>query len=231
MATQLRRPFSVAFANLYAIVLMHFQRDYAEVRPRAEAVIELSREHGLPFWLEVGKVCLARTIAGEGEFNGDQAAMLSGLEALKDSVESIAVSGADLFYTFSSVLLAEVYLMMKRADECLQALDHVGQRIEEKDHRLLEVEVHRLRGEAMLLRPDGAGEAERSFRRAIEIGMAQKANAWRLRAATSLARLLMQSGRRDEAHEALAAAYAVFTEGFETSDLREAKTLLDELCA
>ncbi len=86
MALQLRRPFSVAFANLYAIVLMHFRHEYAEVRPRSEALIELSRENGLPFWLAAGEMCLARTTAGEGEFRGDEAAMMSGLAMLKEAV-------------------------------------------------------------------------------------------------------------------------------------------------
>jgi class 3 adenylate cyclase/tetratricopeptide (TPR) repeat protein len=229
MALQLRRPFSVAFANLYAIVLMHFRREYDEVRPRSEALIELSLENGLPFWLAAGKMCLARTIAGEGEFRGDEAAMTSGLAMLKEAVEDLAAAGADLIYTFSFIMLAEVYLTMKRVDESLRALDQIAQRIEQKDHRLLEVEVHRLRGEAMLLRPDGATEGERCFRRAIEIAERQRANSWRLRAATSLARLLMKTGRREEARARLTPAYAEFTEGFDTSDLLAAKALLEEL--
>ena len=229
MAVQLRRPFSVAFANLYAIVLMHFRHEYDEVRPRSEALIELSRENGLPFWLAAGKMCLARTVAGEGEFRGDEAAMMSGLAMLKEAVEELAASGADLIYTFSFVMLAEVYLTMKRVDECLRALDEIARRVEQKDHRLLEVEVHRLRGEAMLLRPDGAAEAERCFRGAIEIAVRQGANSWRLRAASSLARLLVKTGRRDDARAALAPVFALFTEGFDTSDLREAKAILEEL--
>ncbi len=229
MALQLRRPFSVAFANLYAIVLMHFRHEYDEVRPRSEALIELSRENGLPFWLAAGKMCLARTIAGEGEGRGDAAAMTSGLAMLQEAVDDLAAAGADLIYTFSFVMLAEVYITMKRIDESLRALDQVAQRIEQKDHRLLEVEVHRLRGEAMLLRADGASEGERCFRRAIEIAERQRANSWRLRAATSLARLLMKTGRGKEARATLTPAYAEFTEGFDTSDLREAKALLEEL--
>ncbi len=231
MAAQLRRPFSVAFANLYAIVLMHFRHEYAEVRPRSEALIELSRENGLPFWLAAGEMCLARTIAGEGEFRGDEAAMTSGLAMLKESVKSLAASGADLIYSFSFIMLAEIYLMMKRVDECILALDQIAQRVEQKDHRLLEAEVHRIRGEAMLLRPDGAIEAERCFRGAIEIAVRQGANSWRLRAATSLALMLAKTGRRDEARAALAPAFALFTEGFGTNDLLEAKALLDELSA
>ena len=59
--------------------------------------------------------------------------------------------------------------------------------------------------------------------------MRQEANSWRLRGATSLARLLSRSGRRDEARTILAPAFAQFTEGFDTIDLIAAKALLADL--
>jgi len=52
-----------------------------------------------------------------------------------------------------------------------------------------------------------------------------------LRATTSLARLLAKQGRREEARTMLVEIYNWFTEGFDTSDLKDAKTLLDELSA
>jgi class 3 adenylate cyclase/tetratricopeptide (TPR) repeat protein len=229
LAVQLRRPFSLAFSNLYAIVLMHFRREYHDVRPRSEALIELSRENGLPYWLAAGKMCLGRTLAGEGYYRGDEAALTSGLTMLKESVESLAASGADLIYSFSFVLLAEVYLMMKRPDESLRVLDQAAQRSEQMDHRLLEVEIHRLRGEAMLLLANRGAEAERYFRRAIEIAQRSGARSWELRAATSLARLLASIDQRDQARLALTPVFAQFTEGFETYDLIQAKSILVEL--
>ena len=45
----------------------------------------------------------------------------------------------------------------------------------------------------------------------------------------SLARLLAQQGRRDEARAMLAEIHNWFTEGFDTADLKDAKALLDEL--
>ncbi len=55
------------------------------------------------------------------------------------------------------------------------------------------------------------------------------AKSWELRAATSLARLWRDQGKRAEAHDLLAPIYDWFTEGFDTADLKEAKALLDEL--
>ena len=71
--------------------------------------------------------------------------------------------------------------------------------------------------------------AEASFRKAIEIAGNQGAKSFELRAAASLARLLARQGRRGEALGLLAPIYAWFTEGFDTADLKNAKTLLDKL--
>jgi predicted ATPase len=74
-----------------------------------------------------------------------------------------------------------------------------------------------------------AAEARKCFERAIEIARKQSAKSLELRATMSLARLLNEQGRRDEAHAMLADIYNWFTEGFDTADLKDAKALLDEL--
>jgi predicted ATPase len=74
--------------------------------------------------------------------------------------------------------------------------------------------------------PDPA-KAEDSFRTALAIAREQGARGYELRAATSLARLWREQGRRAEALELLAPVYAWFTEGFDTPDLKDAKKLLE----
>ena len=78
--------------------------------------------------------------------------------------------------------------------------------------------------------PD-ASKAEAYFERAIAIAREQKAKSWELRAATSLARLWRDQGKRQQARDLLAPIYGWFTEGFDTLDLKQAKALLDELHA
>ena len=68
-----------------------------------------------------------------------------------------------------------------------------------------------------------------SFRTALAIAREQGTRGYELRAATSLARLWREQGRRGEARELLAPVYGWFTEGFDTADLKDAKALLDEL--
>jgi len=55
------------------------------------------------------------------------------------------------------------------------------------------------------------------------------AKSWELRATTSLARLLARQDKRDEARAMLADIYGWFTKGFDTADLKDARTLLDQL--
>jgi predicted ATPase len=63
----------------------------------------------------------------------------------------------------------------------------------------------------------------------MKVAQEQRARIWELRAATSLARLWRDQGRRAEAHDLLAPVYGWFTEGFDTADLKDARALLDEL--
>jgi predicted ATPase len=72
-------------------------------------------------------------------------------------------------------------------------------------------------------------EAESCFQQALDVARQQQAKSLELRAATSLARLWQQQGKRAEAHDLLAPIYGWFTEGWDTADLQEAKALLEAL--
>jgi predicted ATPase len=76
--------------------------------------------------------------------------------------------------------------------------------------------------------PDAA-KAEGYFDRALSVARAHEAKSWELRAAMSMARLWRDQGKPQQARELLAPVYGWFTEGFDTLDLKEAKTLLNEL--
>ena len=93
----------------------------------------------------------------------------------------------------------------------------------------LEAELHRLRGEALLAGAGTVSEAEAAIEQGIDIARRQNAKSWELRCAMSLARLRRHQGRPQEAAALLAPIYAWFTEGFDTTDLKEAKALLDKL--
>ena len=72
-------------------------------------------------------------------------------------------------------------------------------------------------------------ESEASLEQSIRIARRQQAKSLELRGATSLAQLWSDQGKRDQARHLLAPIYAWFAEGFDTSDLKDARMLLDEL--
>jgi predicted ATPase len=90
-------------------------------------------------------------------------------------------------------------------------------------------DLHRLDGDLLLALGGAADEAAARYTRALDIAREYGARSYELRAATSLARLWQQQGNRAEARDLLAPVYAGFTEGFDTRDLQEAKTLLARL--
>jgi predicted ATPase len=91
-----------------------------------------------------------------------------------------------------------------------------------------EAELCRIAGEISFKSPEpDVAKVQLYFERAV--ARARQAKSWELRAAMSMARLWRDQGKREEARELLAPVYGWFTEGFDTRDLKEAKTLLDEL--
>jgi predicted ATPase len=117
-----------------------------------------------------------------------------------------------------------------QAQEGLRVLSQAASRTEDTGERWAWADLHRLRGELLLIDDlSETSEAERCFRTAIEVARRQNAKSFELRASTSLARLLERHGRRDEARAMLAEIYGWFTEGFDYADLQDARALLDEL--
>ena len=93
-----------------------------------------------------------------------------------------------------------------------------------------EAEVHRMAGEIALKSPKpDAAKAQEYLERALAVSRQQQAKSWELRAAMSVARLWCSQSKVRQARELLAPVYGWFTEGFDTRDLKEAKSLLDEL--
>jgi predicted ATPase len=110
----------------------------------------------------------------------------------------------------------------------LAQLDEAERQIDATQERWAEADVHHLRGELLVSLGDSA-LAEQSLWRAISVARSQTAKLYEVRAATSLAYLWRDQGKRNEARDLLAPIYGWFTEGFDTPVLQDAKALLDQL--
>ena len=156
------------------------------------------------------------------------------------NVEATQMLSSNLvaFRSMGTKMLMPFWLpYLSRAQACVGHFDLAWQSINEaltivqtSGERWFEAEVIRSAGEISLLQsqPD-AQKAETCFRRALAVARQQEAKSWELRAAMSLARLWHAEGRLERACELLAPVYDRFTEGFDTLDLKDAKTLLEIL--
>jgi predicted ATPase len=139
-------------------------------------------------------------------------------------------TGSSWHETYFLGLLAKGAQDAGEGAEALSLLEAALAMVNKTGERWFEAELHRLRGQCISTHQQGpCAAAEACFQRAIDAAQEQQAKLWELRAATSLARLWRDQGKRARAHDVLAPIYGWFAEGFDTADLKGSKALLDEL--
>jgi predicted ATPase len=210
-------------AHICALFIFDTRREIERMRERAEALLALSTELGNPFRRAIAEVYLGWMEVVSGELE-------KGVVRMRQNLPDLRTTGSEVWVDYILALIAAALGRMGQFDEALRIIKEALAFIQRTGTHRHEAEVHRRKGE-LLLAQDSSNvtPAERCFRTAIEVARKQHAKLWELRATTSLARLLRDTSRRDEARAMLAEIYNWFTEGFDTADLKEAKALLEEL--
>ena len=151
-----------------------------------------------------------------------------GIPLLLDGIGLSRAIGANMLAPFILMTLADVHETTGQLNEAFDRLTEAARWVETTDERWAEAEMYRMRGRLLLsMHKPTAGEE--SYHQALAIARRQSAKFWELRAASSLACLWRDQGKRTEARDLLAPVYGSFTEGFDTPVLQDAKALLDEL--
>jgi class 3 adenylate cyclase/tetratricopeptide (TPR) repeat protein len=221
LARRLDDQFSLAFALFFETVAHWCRRDVAAQRERAAEVVTLSERQGFPLWLGVGRAwhAAARVVAG------DFAALPEIMHGMALAAETENQSGAPGIFS----LLAEA---QQAAGQLAEAQGTVATALAvaaQTGQNFFDADLHRLDGDLLRAMRGPTDEAAARYHSALAIAREQGARSFGLRAATSLARLLRDQGKRAEARDLLAPVYGWFTEGFDTRDLQDAKALLEEL--
>jgi predicted ATPase len=223
LSRQLGHAHTLAHALSHAGRAAVFARDVATVYAYGNDCVALASEHGFPLWAAQGRILQGWADAQRGDAT-------TGIARIREGLAAYEAPGARAHTPLFLTLLAEALALAGKIEEGIATLDDALAKAAVSGERGWDAEIHRLRGEltARLPYPDPA-KAEDSFRTALAIAREQGTRGYELRAATSLARLWREHGRRGEARDLLAPLYGYFTEGFDTADLKDAKALLDQL--
>ncbi len=217
LAKEVSHSFTLASTLSWKAALHQLRREADRPRDMAEAALTLSTEQVFPFFVSHAMVLGGWALVEQGR--GDE-----GLLRLREGVEAYRMTESTLESPHWLTLLAEGCGKAGGIDEALKILRDGLTEVERTGIAYHEAEMRRLERELCRGRDDA--RAETCFHRALAIARAQQAKSWELRAATSLARLWADQGKRIEARDLLAPVYDWFSEGLDTADLQAAKMLL-----
>jgi predicted ATPase len=222
LVQQSAHPLSLAFVMGRAAMFHQVRREVQATQVCAATAIRLAQEQGFTQWRAIGALQQGWALVQQGQAQ-------EGLAQLTEGLGAFRATGAEINRSYFLALLAETYGTMAHPEAGLTILREALTHVDSSGERFYEAELHRLKG-ALLFQQhaDNQAEAETCFHHALDLARHQQAKSFELRAATSLARLWHQQGKRQEAHDLLAPVYGWFTEGFETADLQEAKALLED---
>ncbi len=191
---------SLAIALSWTAVLRNWRREFAAARAHAGATIDLASEHRLPLYLADATMCEGFALVGLGQ-------EVEGLAHLQAGLAAWNSLGARVLGTQWLGFLAEAHLRAGQLGDALAAFDRAAETDATTGESHYQAELQRLRG--MVLAETGEdGEAAAWFQRAIDTARSQQAKSLELRAATSLARLWRDQGKRTEARDLLAPVYS-----------------------
>ena len=224
-AREIGQAATLMFALNYTSLPHIFRGDYAKAKAVVDELVVLADEKGTLIWKASGLSLQGILLALSGKPAEAIPMIISG----RSMYES---TGATLGLSWRSPHLSAAYAELGQFDDAWRCVNEAITAVEATKETWCEAESHRVAGEIALKSPEAnVPNAQAHFERALAVARAQQAKSWELRAAMSMARLLRDQGKRDEARDQLAPVYGRFTEGFDTLDLKDAKALLDELNA
>ncbi|MEA2788429.1 MAG: hypothetical protein QOG73_835, partial [Acetobacteraceae bacterium] len=221
-AREINHAVSLCYALAFAACpIMLWVGDLAAAERYITMLLDHSAQDALPSWGALSRLLQGVLVTRRGDLG-------PGLRQLRGALDEF---GGPLVAMMFLNELAAGFARAGQIADGLAAAEQAIERAERTKARWLFPESLRIKGELLLLQAatGAAAAAEDHFRQALDWARRQGALSLELRAATSLAPLLRDQGSSAEAKAVLQPVYDRFTEGFDTADLKAAKTLLDAL--
>jgi class 3 adenylate cyclase/predicted ATPase len=207
-----------------SLTLMHCG-DYASAKLQADEQVALADEKTALYWKAYGMLnqgCVSVLTGGASD----------AVEIIGAGITAYRSTGSTVFMPLWLSYLAKAYAELGRFNDARRCIGEALAAADKTRERWCEANIYLTAGRIALMSPGAnVAKAEALYERALAIAGAQQAKSWELRAAASTARLWFGQGKRRQAHDLLASVVGWFTEGLDTLDLKEAKSLLDELAS
>jgi hypothetical protein len=187
-ARRLAHPPSLALSLSIGSRLLSLVGDNAALGERADELVDLAIERGLPFWRALGTMYRGYSKVKNGDVAEEKALLGNGLNAYH------AATGAVLWLPYYTALLARACEIDGQIDE---AVAQIGRCIADRRQNrgaLVRRGTQQAQGRTAAA-PGQAEAAEEDYRKTLGVAVDQEAKLWELRAAVSLARLRRDQGR------------------------------------
>jgi class 3 adenylate cyclase/predicted ATPase len=226
LAQQLSHPYSLAAALSFGAIVHQLRRDVPQTEQLAQSAIKLSTEQEFPYWIFWGQV-LSAWAASQREHSGTE------IGHMRVAIAAFRATGAEVMVPYFLGLLAEAHGNAGQIQDGMNVLAEAQAVVDRGRESWWESELYRLKGELLLMQSTDKGVSEHykvveeCFYQALNLASRRRARSLKLRAAMSLSRLWREHDKKADVNRMLADIYSSFTEGFDTLDLREARSMLD----
>ena len=208
---------------LYAVSVFLWIGDFDAAEEYIGRLISYAETHSLEPYVAVGR-------GFRGQLAVFRGAASDGVHNLRDCLKAVHAAKYEVLTTPFNISLVQGLVAMGQLNEGLSLIDETMDLVELNGDLVYQPELFRVKGSLLLsMRPPRGDEARACFIQSLDLSRRQGARAWELRAATDLAKLLADGGKRHDAHSLLRPIFDSFTEGQGTADMKAAKQLLASL--
>lgn len=224
LAQKLEHPFSKSYALFHHSILNLWMGDFQAAQAGAQALMDIAAEHDFQIWSTLAACVSGAVAVGKGELE-------TGLDLIESGIRLYrGLKTPPVFWGLLLVMQAGAYCTAGRPADGLPLINEALTLGSENSGRFFAPDALCMKGELLLaLDPNSAAEAEALFQFAMSISQEMKVPGFELRAALKISRLWQGQNKIGQARELLNSAYAKITEGFDTSDMKQAQTLLEQL--
>jgi predicted ATPase/class 3 adenylate cyclase len=222
-AQKLEHPFSKSYALFHYSILNLWMGNLQAAQAGARTLMDIAAEHDFQIWSAVAACVSGVAMVVKGDIDAGIARIEPAMTVYR------GLKSPPVFLPLLLDMQAGAYGAARRPADGLPLADEAIKIGSARSSKIFAPEALGLKGDLLLaLDPGNAAEAEALFQLAVNIAREVNLPMFELRAAIRLSRLWQGQNKPEQARELLQAAYAKFTEGFGTSDLKQARTLLEE---